>query len=196
MFGFGREKRKLKAEFAAKQAAAEELYQRDLRLATEAPRLHGFNLNKWEYLGYTEISISYTDTTYKEAVTAFFFMDKEDHSRRKYVLKGEGADKKKFKEHLWIERIADLWVAGEKEWYHPITNNPSKYTRARILREYASVWDSSKNWWVSNNASKYASATTNQNEQEQEESIDDKIVDVQDNVLTVDFGKSSEEKNV
>lgn len=193
MFGFGSKKRKLREEFAAKQAAAEALHQEDLRLATEAPRLHGFNLNKWEYLGYTEISINYTDVKYKETVTAFFFMDKEDHNRRKYILKGEGSDKKKFKDHPWVERVAELWVAGEKDWYAPITDNPSKYTRARILREYASVWSDEKNWWVSNNASKYASAKANQDEQE--ESAEDNIVEVQGNVLTVDFGKSSEEKN-
>lgn len=183
------EKRRLKKEFAIKQAEAEVLRIEDLKKVHEAPRLHGYNLKEWNYLGYTEISIAYSDAGYKEVCQVFFFMDKEDEDVRQYVLKSKALHKD-FKNHAWVTRNADLWAAAEIEWYQPISDNPSRYTRARILEEFNSVWSNEKKWWVSNDAAKYEAAKQKQKKQETEE--EEKVVAVEDNVLTVNFKKDEE----
>ena len=182
------EKRRLKKEFLLQQAEAEALRIEDLRKVSEAPRLYGFNLDEWNYIGYTEISYTDSYNTLTHSAQVFFFISKDNEDQRRYVIKCR-AMKKDFQNHAWIIRNADLWAAGETEWYQPISDSPSKYTRDRILEEYNSVWSSEKRWWISNDAAKYEAA---KQKQKQEQTEEEKVVSVEDNVLTVNFKKDEE----
>lgn len=178
-------RKKADADREADLQVAKALYEEDLRKAADAPRLHGFNLNDWDYLGYTEISITYSDIKHKEVAQIFFFMLKGNETKRKFVVKAKSLQKE-FEQHAWVSGTACLWAANEKEWYQAVTNHPSKYSKERMLTEHACEWDYDKNWWVSTSATKYAAASKSQQDTTKEESP---VVAVEDNVLKVNFKK-------
>lgn len=145
------------------RAKAKKLYEQDLKLALNAKRLHGVNLEKWHYLGYSEITYSFNDT--KETINAHvhLFALKDDLSRRHYELVADNNYYfQKFLKHTWITVFAELWKAGEEELYQPV-HSPSRWLKDYMLEQHQHIWDTKKKWWRK------------------------KIDSVEDNVIKLDF---------
>ena len=102
--------------------------------------LYGYDLEKWNYLGMTELTIGLGEQTIGYV---FFFSDKKDPYVRDYHFPNS-----LFRDHQWLHGMADPWKAGEYEYYTPINKSPSKYLKNYMKKEYSVEWCNVKNWWV------------------------------------------------
>lgn len=147
--------------------------------------LHGHDLSKWNYLGYTRCT--YVDENGKTTseYPIFLFASKKDMKRRSYHINSEYAEKN----HSYMNRHVKPWAAGEGEVYQLISgegNNPSDFLKEYMLERYSCEWDTTKNWWGSSDNAKYTAANTKQKrEQKKKETV------TEDNVVTVEFGKQA-----
>lgn len=169
-------------------------YIKDINASNEAPRLHGVNLEQWHYLGRSDISFSYLDSAHEDKAYVFFFCSVDDDDIRKYVMVPDNNSKyrqDKFDHHPWIINTAELWLAGERNLYDPINNEPSRYLKEKMLEEYSVAWSTEKNWWVSNEDVKYQSAKKSQAKKKPKE--EPEVTTVQDNIVKIEFKKDKDE---
>ena len=147
--------------------------------------LHGHDLAKWDYLGYTRCS--YVDENGKTTseYPIFLFVSKTDIKRRSYHITSEYAEKN----HIFMNRNVKPWAAGEGEVYQLISgdgNYPSDFLKQHMLDTYSAEWDSSTKWWGSSDKAKYIAANNKQKRERKK-----KEADPETNVVTVDFGKQA-----
>lgn len=150
--------------------------------------LHGHDLSKWNYLGYTRCSYVDSDGNTTSTYPIFLFVSKKNEKRRSYTIAGTSTDHVK-KSHRYILETVDPWSAGEGEIWHLISgagNKPSDYLKEYILDRFGSEWDSEANWWGSNDTAKYNSANNKQKRDRKK-----KETTHESNVVTVDFGKQA-----
>lgn len=145
--------------------------------------LHGHDLGKWHYLGYT--SCSYVDENGKtiEDILVFLFASKNDLKRRSFYTGNKSAEKN----HTYISGKVKPWAAGEGKVYYLINgknNLPSDFLKEYMLENFSSEWDEKTNWWSTADEAKYNSAKIKQKNEENTK----KKVAVENNVVAVDFG--------
>lgn len=152
--------------------------------------LHGHDMAKWNYLGYTYCYYSNTDGGVDSECTVFLFVDKNNEKRRSYSTPGpNGAyfDKN----HSYVQQTIKPWAAGEGEIWHVISgkkNKPSDYLKEVMFEKFSSEWDSETNWWGSSDNAKYTSASNKQKRERKPKEV--KTVP-ESNVVTVEFGKQA-----
>jgi hypothetical protein len=152
--------------------------------------MFGFDLNKWNYLGYTTISYNTSHAN------IHFFSDKENDDIRKYFVMSESRyiDSDYFKKyHGWINTTAELWRICEHPLYMAPSGNPSKYLKDYMLKNFAAEWledENGKFWWRQtiffNQHSK-----NNQSTSKAKAKIESKDVvkEETDNIIKVEFNK-------
>ena len=151
----------------------------------EGVMLHGHDLSKWNYLGYTRCS--YVDENGKTTgeYPIFLFVSKKDMKRRSYYVASEYVEKN----HAYMNKTVKPWAAGEGEVYHIISgkeNKPSDFLKEYILDTFGVEWDTDTHWWDANDKAKYTSANNKQKrERKKKETV------TEDNVVTVEFGKQA-----
>jgi hypothetical protein len=154
--------------------------------------LHGHDLDRWNYLGYTYCYYSDTDGNVSSECTIFLFVDKNNEKRRSYSIPTPGGDYFD-KNHKFVLLSIKPWVAGEGEIWHMIKgkkNQPSDYLKEYILEHFSSEWDSTTNWWSSSDSAKYTTASNKQKRERKTKDIKTEIKP-NSNVVTVEFGKQA-----
>ena len=106
--------------------------------------LHGFDLNKWHYLGYTTPEFVYSKND-KEKIDVALFVRIDDDSRRAYKMLGSHYQVSKFADHPYMNRVVKPWAAGTGNLYTPVLS-PSEDLKNR-LRSRGYEWDDEKNCW-------------------------------------------------
>ena len=124
----------------------------------------GVRLDKNHYLGYSKIRYIDEEDKERSCCLIHFFVNKEDHTKRKFVY--DGSNESDFYNHSWMIN-ARMWKINERELYRAVITFPSKWLREYMLQEYNNVWSDEKKWWTQN--------------------LEDKIENKQDNVITVNF---------
>ncbi len=151
----------------------------------EVVMLHGHNLAKWNYLGYTRCA--YVDENGKTTseYPIFLFASKKDMKKRSYYIASEHVEKT----HPYMNKNVKPWAAGEGDIYYLIGgegNSPSDFLKEYMLEQFKSEWDRETKWWGSSDIAKYNTAADKQKrERKKKESIPET------NVVTVDFGKQA-----
>lgn len=147
--------------------------------------LHGHDLAKWNYLGYTRCTYVDADGNITGEYPIFLFASKKDMKRRSYHINSEYAEKN----HGYVIKEVKPWAAGEGDIYYLINGNgnkPSDFLKEYMLEHYSCEWDTTKNWWGSSDSAKYTAANNKQKrEQKKKETV------TEDNVVTVEFGKQA-----
>lgn len=147
--------------------------------------LHGHDLSKWNYLGYTRCAYvdEHGNTTNEYPI--FLFVSKKDMKRRSYYVASEYVEKN----HAYMNKTVKPWAAGEGEVYHIISgkeNKPSDFLKEYMLDTFGAEWDTDTYWWDTNDKAKYTSAN---NKQKRERKTKETVTE--SNVVTVDFGKQA-----
>ena len=148
--------------------------------------LHGHDLDKWNYLGYTRCTYVDEDGKITGEYPIFLFASKKDMKRRSYHINSEYAEKN----HGYVIKEVKPWAAGEGDIYYLISgkgNKPSDFLKEYMLEHYSCEWDTTKNWWGSSDNAKYTAANTKQ-KREQKPKTENKT---EGNVVTVEFGKQA-----
>ena len=151
----------------------------------EVVMLHGHNLAKWNYLGYTRCSYVGEDGNITSEYPIFLFVSKNNMKRRSYYIASEHVEKN----HPYMNRNVKPWAAGEGDIYYLISgegNNPSDFLKEYMLEQFNSEWDRETKWWGTSDNAKYIAANNKQKrEQKKKETV------TEDNVVTVEFGKQA-----
>lgn len=148
--------------------------------------LHGHNLAKWDYLGYSRCQYVGENGNITSEHPIFLFVSKKDMKRRSYHITNDYVAKN----HSYVNKYVKPWAAGEGEIYHIISgegNSPSDFLREYMLEHFSSVWDKETKWWGTNDKAKYTSV---QNKQKRQNKPKVKT-ETEDNVVTVEFGKQA-----
>lgn len=103
---------------------------------------HGFDLNVWDYLGWTEIK-------YDGVPNLIHFFWKKDNDVRAYTLTGRPAFhlKEVAELHSFVHKTCELWRISELDIYSVI-RNPSIFFKEWVFSDHGYVWDIEKSWWV------------------------------------------------
>lgn len=144
--------------------------------------LHGHDLSKWHYLGFSNCSYVDENKVKTASYPIFLFVSKNDEKRRSYHCANAA------KTHNFVERYIKPWASGEGEVYHRIQgedNVPSDYLKQYMLERFSAEWDESTNWWGTNDKAKYTAANNKQKRERKKETT------TESNVVTVDFGKQA-----
>lgn len=154
--------------------------------------LHGHDLDKWNYLGYT--SCKYVDENGKTTgeYPIFLFVDKNNDKRRSYSIPSDLTGYVE-KTHGFVIKLVKPWAAGEGSIYQPIqgqNNKPSDYLKEYMLEQFNCEWDTATNWWGTSDKAKYNSAQDKQ-KRERKAKEDKPDIKVDNNVVTVEFGKQA-----
>lgn len=151
----------------------------------EVVMLHGHDLSKWNYLGYTRCTYIDENGNTTGEYPIFLFASKKDMKRRSYHVSSEHVEKT----HSYMNRNVKPWAAGEGEIYQLISgdgNSPSDFLKQHMLDTFGAEWDTSTRWWGTNDKTKYTSANNKQKrERKKKETV------TEDNVVTVEFGKQA-----
>jgi hypothetical protein len=180
----------MKFWFSRKKKSDNDSVMTELVMPDDKVMLHGHDMAKWNYLGYTYCYYSDTDGSVTSDCTVFLFVDKNDDKRRSYSIPTPGGDYFD-KNHQFILTSIKPWAAGEGEIWHMIKgkkNKPSDYLKEVILDKFGSEWDSATNWWGSSDDAKYTSASNKQKRERKPKEV--KAVP-ESNVVTVEFGKQA-----
>lgn len=151
----------------------------------EVVMLHGHDLTKWNYLGYTRCTYVDENGNTTGEYPIFLFSSKKDVKRRSYHVTSEYVAKN----HPYVNKTVKPWAAGEGDIYHIISgegNKPSDFLKEYMLDTFGAEWDTSTKWWGTNDKAKYTSANNKQKrERKKKETV------TEDNVVTVEFGKQA-----
>ena len=151
----------------------------------EVVMLHGHNLAKWNYLGYTRCTYVDENGNMTGEYPIFLFASKKDMKRRSYHVTSEHVEKS----HPYMNKSVKPWATGEGTVYNLISgkgNYPSDFLKQYMLDTFSAEWDNDTNWWGSSDTAKYNTAADKQKrERKKKESIPET------NVVTVDFGKQA-----
>lgn len=151
--------------------------------------LHGHDLAKWNYLGYSRCS--YVDENGKTTseYPIFLFSSKKNSKIRSYFIANDSSGIVR-KSHSFVTKYIDPWAAGEGEMYARISgkgNCPSDYLRQYMLDTFSCEWDSATNWWGTSDKAKYNSAKNKQTRERK--STEDTTASDNTNVISVSFNR-------
>jgi len=152
--------------------------------------LHGHDLSKWNYLGYTRCTYVNEEGKTTGEHPIFLFVSKNNEKRRSYHIAGDVGGYVE-RTHPYILKSVMPWAAGEGEIYQHINsagNYPSDYLKEYMLDRFGAEWDTETNWWSTNDKAKYNSA---QNKQKRERKTTTVKTEPTGNIVTVDFGKQA-----
>lgn len=153
------------------------------RLTYKPNWFRNHDLNKWNYLGYSEISYSNPGESKPWAqVNVHFFQNKNDHNIRSWSLGIPSSKYVDFKNHTFLE-FAEQWRIGEEAFYKPIAH-PSKYLKDQMWDIFKYVWSDKETWWVRNDQTKYEQAVKENNSKKELPSKTET-----DNIVKIEFGK-------
>lgn len=157
---------------------------------TDKVLLHGHDLSKWNYLGYTRCS--YVDENGKTTgeYSIFLFADKNNDKRRSYHIWNDTSGYVD-KSHSFVNKYIKPWAAGEGEVYYRVHgehSHPSDYLKQYMLDRFSAEWDDSTHWWGTSDKAKYAAA---QNKQKEERNVKEDDPESESNVVSVNFGKQA-----
>lgn len=114
------------------------------------PVLYGYGLDRWHFLGTTEISYAYEGQ--KPYIQGFlaFFVHKETQ-RRSFKMIGVGMlpphKLKQLRNHPFYVKVAEQWEVGEYGVYYPV-NEPSAHLHSYMRANYNMVWNLESQKWV------------------------------------------------
>lgn len=151
--------------------------------------LHGHDLSKWNYLGYTECHFIDENKTVTGRYPIFLFVDKNNEKRRSYFLSAANPEYVETR-HTYVSKSLKPWAAGEGNIYQLINTEqgaPSDYLREYMLERFNAEWDPDTHWWGTSDKAKYTSA---QNKQKREKKPKTET-ESGSNVVTVEFGKQA-----
>jgi hypothetical protein len=154
--------------------------------------LHGHDLDKWNYLGYTHCHYMDENGKIIGEYPIFLFAHKNNDKRRSYCIPNDAAGYVE-KNHRYVIKTVKPWAAGEGKVYGIIsgkTNKPSDYLKEYMLEHYNAEWNTDTNWWGTSDKAKHNSAQ-NKQKREQKAKEDKPEVKVDNNVVTVEFGKQA-----
>lgn len=143
--------------------------------------LHGFDLDIWNYLGYTTIRFVGDNDVVTSKATVFFFCKKDDYNKRSYYLQKTGYSS--FDNHVWLYEVIPLWMCGEKSLYTIVRNEPSIFLKQYMLEHHDNEWCDETKWWISTENAKYKSAVINNKKEKTTP------VKTENNIIFVDFTK-------
>jgi hypothetical protein len=152
--------------------------------------LHGHDLEKWNYLGYTTCSYVSDSRNITSSYPIFFFVDKNDLKRRSYFVSGDSSGYVE-RTHTYINRMVKPWAAGEGSIYGVVHNSkgeaaPSDFLKEYMLEHYKATWNSEACWWDVTDQAKYSAATKKQSKKTAESP---NVKSEDGNVVTLEFGK-------
>lgn len=180
----------MKFWFSRKKKSDNDSVMTELVMPDDKVMLHGHDMAKWNYLGYTYCYYSNTDGGVDSECTVFLFVDKNNEKRRSYSTPGPNGEYFD-KNHSYVQQTIKPWAAGEGEIWHVISgkkNKPSDYLKEVMLEKFSSEWNSETNWWGSSDDAKYTSANNKQKRERKPKEV--KAVP-ESNVVTVEFGKQA-----
>jgi hypothetical protein len=113
------------------------------KVLVENNLLHGYDLEVWEYLGWTEIKFDGVPNS------IHFFWKRGNGDERSYTLTGrpEFVLKEIAKLHRYVSDHCELWRIREDDIYMPI-RTPSKFLKEWVFDNHGYVWSTEKKWWV------------------------------------------------
>lgn len=118
---------------------------------TPKPSLYGYRLDRWHFLGTTEMSFTNNgeDVAWLRATVAFFLHKRKllrsfkvvgiadlSHHRRQQIMN-----------HPFYVRAAEQWAAGEHSIQWPVVE-PSGYLSNYMREEFGWRWDYTDKRWV------------------------------------------------
>jgi hypothetical protein len=107
-------------------------------------KLHGFNLHKWDYLGFSKPELRDYEGNVTCMTHVHFFVNRADRTRRDFFV--QSTDSVKFlRDHMWADK-ARLWKALEITEHSVVEYWPSQYLRSAKRRE-GLVWDDEDLVW-------------------------------------------------
>lgn len=156
---------------------------------------HGVDLDEWNYIGATKITVATNTLEWGEqqtgSATVFFFSKIDDDDNRKYVIiDHHDRSGRNYKTHPFVIGQADPWRIGETDLYMPVLDRPSRYLKELMFSTFGVVWGvltPTQNWWIKNEDAMYKAAT-----EKQQDNTKPEITQVEENVVSVDFGKKKE----
>jgi len=131
----------------------------------------GHDLNEWNYLGRTTLSLT-LDGKGASSSDVFFFCAKGDMDDRSYYIVKESL----YEKHSWITGLAEPWRAGFKDVYLPIKDDPSPFLKQYMLEKYRAKWNEDDKWWKITDDSKYEAAKKEQEEKKEVDNSEEKVV--------------------
>lgn len=152
--------------------------------------LHGHDLSKWNYLGYTRCSYVGENGKTTGEYPIFLFADKNNDKRRSYHISNDPSGYVE-KSHNFVNKYIKTWAAGEGEVYHRVQgehSHPSDYLKQYMLDRFSAEWDDSTHWWGTSDKAKYTAA---QNKQKKERKAKEDTPESESNVVSVNFGKQA-----
>lgn len=112
--------------------------------------LHGHDLSKWHYLGYTCCKWTGDNKKIVDKNLVFLFCDKRNEKIRSYHIDNDTRGYCE-KYHTFISSHIKPWAAGEGELWHMISsdeyNKVSDYLKGYMFERFHHEWDNESKWW-------------------------------------------------
>lgn len=121
--------------------------------------LHGVDLEKWTYLGYTKIKQKHPT---KISSYIFYFSERanEEHGKRMYVHVGKNS--KDMKDHVFLLINSELWKIGEYEFAATVETEPSNWLIEWMQEVNGITWVWDEGWVAYEEEDKYEQAVEEQ----------------------------------
>lgn len=152
------------------------------------PVLYGYGLDRWHFLGTTEISYAYEgQKPYIQGFLAFFVH--KQTQRRSFKMIGVGtlspSKVAQLRNHPFYVKVAEQWEVGEYALYYPV-NEPSDHLRAHMRSNYNMVWSLEYQKWV---YAETPTETASPVKKKPAARLRKRSVENRDNITIVDFSK-------
>lgn len=112
--------------------------------------LHGHDLSKWHYLGYTCCKWIGDGGETVDKNLVFLFCDKRDEKIRSYHIDND-IGRCCERSHTLVSSHIKPWAAGEGNLYSLISksefNKASDYLKEYMFEKFHHEWDNESNWW-------------------------------------------------
>jgi len=112
--------------------------------------LHGHDLSKWHYLGYTCCKWTDKNGNITDKNLVFLFCDKRNEKIRSYHIDNDiGRTCEQI--HPYVSAHIKPWAAGEGQLYTLIQsdthNQASDYLKEYMFENFHHEWDNETKWW-------------------------------------------------
>lgn len=155
--------------------------------AREKPlSLYGYDLSKWNYLGYDQSSYADYD------VIIHYFESVDGKSRSYHCVCLNETSLKLWKTSGKVT-LSELWRTFQNPLYQSAYKWQSPYLKEYMKKNYGSEWSKEKNWWVQTEAAKYEGAVLNSTPTANNDPV---IETSENNVITVKFKKELDNSTV
>lgn len=102
-----------------------------------APKIHGFRLDQWDYLGLCKIVMTENDAIWDSTIVNYFIR-KSDGVRKFHVRRG-------WKRHGYYQVLLNWQVGLEPIWRG--IERPSQYLKDYMKTNHNYIWDNDIEWW-------------------------------------------------